>query len=79
MRPSFPSSLYLYGSLGLASIVAAIAPAAVYDGGYTSPDAQIQLRIGNGGAGQSGLVGGEFSDIPLSNAPRIYHLIMNSQ
>ena len=32
-------------------------PTAIYDGGYSSADAIVRLRIGNGGAGQSGLVG----------------------
>ncbi|KAF2967935.1 hypothetical protein GQX73_g5602 [Xylaria multiplex] len=32
-------------------------PSAIYDGGFNSTDATIGLRVGNGGAGQSGLVG----------------------
>jgi hypothetical protein len=40
-----------------ASIVAAVPPSAIYDGGIKS-DAEVALRIGNGGAGQSGLVKG---------------------
>ncbi|KAI0407016.1 putative extracellular tungstate binding protein [Xylaria palmicola] len=32
-------------------------PSAIYDGGFNSTNATIGLRIGNGGAGQSGLVG----------------------
>ncbi|KAF8314790.1 hypothetical protein DL93DRAFT_2097164 [Clavulina sp. PMI_390] len=50
-----------YTSLALAAailpyFVSAVDPAAVYDGGYGNNSA-IALRIGNGGAGQSGLVG----------------------
>ncbi|PVH99339.1 extracellular solute-binding protein family 1 [Periconia macrospinosa] len=36
--------------------IAAIEPAAIYDGGFSSSTSPITLRIGNGGAGQSGLV-----------------------
>ncbi|KAF2185667.1 extracellular solute-binding protein family 1 [Zopfia rhizophila CBS 207.26] len=36
--------------------LAAIEPAAIYDGGLSSSTSPITLRIGNGGAGQSGLV-----------------------
>ncbi|GAW14268.1 hypothetical protein ANO14919_036680 [Xylariales sp. No.14919] len=32
-------------------------PSAIYDGGYNSTNTTIELRIGNGGAGQSGLIG----------------------
>jgi hypothetical protein len=38
-------------------LTAAIDPAAVYDGGY-GKDSSILLGIGNGGAGQSGLIKG---------------------
>lgn len=37
----------------------AIDPAAIYNGGYNSTN-NIALRIGNGGAGQSGLIEGKF-------------------
>ena len=37
----------------------AVDPVAVYDGNGVAKDANITLKIGNGGAGQSGLVGGE--------------------
>ena len=40
-----------------AAMCAAVDPEVVYDGGYKG-DAPVSLRIGNGGAGQSGLVGG---------------------
>ncbi|KAL0930729.1 extracellular tungstate binding protein [Colletotrichum truncatum] len=41
----------------LCGVCTAVDPAAVYDGGFNSTDdAPILLRIGNGGAGQSGLV-----------------------
>lgn len=43
--------------LKLAAFTYALDPAEVYDGGF-SGNASIELRIGNGGAGQSGLVGG---------------------
>ena len=43
-------------STGTSVSVAEFDPAAVYNGGY--PDAtEIKLRIANGGAGQSGLIG----------------------
>ena len=39
----------------------AIDPAAIYDGGFgNETGSKVELRIGNGGAGQSGLVKGEF-------------------
>lgn len=38
----------------------AVDPAAVYDGDGVAKDAEIALKIGNGGAGQSGLVGGRY-------------------
>jgi hypothetical protein len=44
--------------LSLASISAAADPDAVYDGGHNSTNYSILLNIGNGGAGQSGLVKG---------------------
>ena len=37
----------------------AVDPVAVYDGNGAAKDANIALKIGNGGAGQSGLVEGE--------------------
>lgn len=40
----------------------AVNPAAIYDGGFNSTEgttnSTIELRIGNGGAGQSGLIKG---------------------
>jgi hypothetical protein len=42
----------------LATIVAAVGPDAIYDGGYNVQNASLLLRIGNGGAGQSGLIEG---------------------
>lgn len=42
--------------MSLATTIAAIEPAAVYDGGFNSTNSTTLLRIGNGGAGQSGLV-----------------------
>lgn len=50
-------------ALILAASAYAVDPAAVYDGGHKSSSTPITLRIGNGGAGQSGLIGGRF--IPL--------------
>ncbi|KAJ6552883.1 extracellular solute-binding protein family 1 [Mycena capillaripes] len=38
------------------SLAAGIAPQEIYDGGFHSTTSPISLRIGNGGAGQSGLV-----------------------
>lgn len=39
-------------------------PAAVYDGDYNETTSEILLRIGNGGAGQSGLVKGSYASLP---------------
>lgn len=47
----------LIQSLALATSAYVVDPAAVYNGGYNSSN-EILLRIGNGGAGLSGLVGG---------------------
>ena len=46
--------------MSLAATIAAIEPAAVYDGGFNSTNSTTLLRIGNGGAGQSGLIKGAF-------------------
>lgn len=44
--------------LGVASLsVSALTPVAVYNGGFNNTSSEIKLRIGNGGAGQSGLIG----------------------
>ncbi|RFU82016.1 extracellular tungstate binding [Trichoderma arundinaceum] len=43
-------------ALALAAPCAAIEPNAVYDGGIKGNNGTIQLAIGNGGAGQSGLI-----------------------
>jgi hypothetical protein len=52
-----------YGALASILSVECLAqsPAAIYDGGYGN-DSAIGLRIGNGGAGQSGLVRGQFAE-----------------
>jgi ribosome biogenesis protein BMS1 len=42
----------------LAAVVAAVDPDTIYDGGYTVSNARLLLRIGNGVAGQSGLIEG---------------------
>ncbi|PNY24000.1 3-methyl-2-oxobutanoate dehydrogenase [lipoamide] kinase, mitochondrial [Tolypocladium capitatum] len=50
--------LLVAGILTLVTTCSAVDPAAVYDGGFrNSTNSTIQLRIGNGGAGQSGLIG----------------------
>ncbi|KHO01439.1 uncharacterized protein MAM_00440 [Metarhizium album ARSEF 1941] len=41
---------------GFAASCSAIDPAAVYDGGLGNANSKVELRIGNGGAGQSGLI-----------------------
>ncbi|KAI0966178.1 putative extracellular tungstate binding protein [Xylaria arbuscula] len=41
----------------LAASCLAQSPSAIYDGGFNGTNTTIELRIGNGGAGQSGLVG----------------------
>ena len=48
---------FLAAAATVASLGAALDPAAVYDGGYGS-GGPILLGIGNGGAGQSGLIKG---------------------
>ncbi|KOS21893.1 putative ABC transporter anion-binding protein [Escovopsis weberi] len=48
-------NLVAAAALLLANPCAAQNPAAIYDGGYGN-DTQVKLRIGNGGAGQSGLI-----------------------
>jgi len=57
---AFFSFIYVLSWMSLAATMAAIEPAAVYDGGFNSTDSTTLLRIGNGGAGQSGLVKGTF-------------------
>jgi hypothetical protein len=42
----------------------AVDPAAIYNGGYNSTK-NIALRIGNGGAGQSGLIEGKLFSCEL--------------
>ncbi|RDB16612.1 Tungstate-binding protein TupA [Hypsizygus marmoreus] len=49
-----PHGLYLNANAG--SHPSLLAPQAVYDGGYSNAT-EIKLRIANGGAGQSGLIG----------------------
>ncbi|TWU72250.1 hypothetical protein ED733_001135 [Metarhizium rileyi] len=42
---------------GLVASCSAISPAAIYDGGFSNDTgSRVELRIGNGGAGQSGLI-----------------------
>jgi hypothetical protein len=53
-----PSIATLVKGFYMATSVYAVDPAAIYDGGYTSAT-DVLLRIGNGGAGQSGLIEGE--------------------
>jgi hypothetical protein len=47
------------------STFALIEPTAIYDGGMNDTSAPVLLRIGNGGAGQSGLVKG--NAVPLQS------------
>ena len=55
-----PSRLVSFAVV-LAGVVAAVDPAAIYDGGFgNNTNSSILLNIGNGGAGQSGLVKGTF-------------------
>jgi hypothetical protein len=46
----------LYASSGTSTAGVSIAPQAIYNGGYTNAK-DVRLRIANGGAGQSGLIG----------------------
>lgn len=54
-----PSFATLMQGLALATSAYAVDPAAVYNGGYNSSK-EVLLRVGNGGAGQSGLIGGTY-------------------
>lgn len=53
MAVKIPDGLYLSAGVGTTS--SALAPQAVYNGGYPNATG-IGLRIANGGAGQSGLI-----------------------
>jgi hypothetical protein len=56
-------SISLFSSIAclyLATSTAAVDPEVVYNGSFTG-NQDIKLTIGNGGAGQSGLVGGHTS------------------
>lgn len=44
--------------MSLAVGIVGVEPSALYDGGYNVTNSSILLSIGNGGAGQSGLVKG---------------------
>jgi hypothetical protein len=48
-------------ALALAAPSSAIDPNAIYDGGIKGNNGSIQLAIGNGGAGQSGLIKGMYT------------------
>ncbi|OGE50191.1 hypothetical protein PENARI_c018G00572 [Penicillium arizonense] len=64
-----PSVATLIQGVALATSAYAVDPAAVYSGGYTS-SSDVLLRIGNGGAGQSGLIeilANEFIKSSVSN------------
>ncbi len=52
-------SLRFFVAAAWPCLCAALEPAAVYDGGYGG-NSSILLSIGNGGAGQSGLIEGEW-------------------
>ncbi|KAJ5476374.1 hypothetical protein N7475_002103 [Penicillium sp. IBT 31633x] len=54
------SFIALIQGLALATSAYAVDPAAVYSGGYNSSN-EVLLRVGNGGAGQSGLIGGVYN------------------
>jgi hypothetical protein len=56
-----PSVAILIQGVALATSAYAVDPAAVYSGGYTS-SSDVLLRIGNGGAGQSGLIESKLSE-----------------
>lgn len=51
-------------AFAIATPVAAISPNAIYDGGIKGNNGSIQLAIGNGGAGQSGLIKGNIIHNP---------------
>ncbi|TFK32375.1 hypothetical protein BDQ12DRAFT_716440 [Crucibulum laeve] len=50
-----PDGLYM-GVHGVGAASSSLAPQAIYNGGYTNAK-EVKLRIANGGAGQSGLIG----------------------
>lgn len=54
------SKLAAVVALAVAAPTAAIDPNAIYDGGIKGNNGTIQLAIGNGGAGQSGLIKGMY-------------------
>jgi hypothetical protein len=56
------SYLALLSCLIIYAVAQQIQPQAIYDGGVASANDPITLRIGNGGAGQSGLVKGNCVD-----------------
>ena len=72
--PSFSKAAVIASGL-LVALCSAQSPAAIYDGNITS-DAPVKLNIGNGGAGQSGLIKGMSPMIPNS-WHRIRMLIYN--
>lgn len=55
-------------AFALTTPVAAVSPNAIYDGGIKGNNGSIQLAIGNGGAGQSGLIKG--NTLLSSNEPQ---------
>jgi hypothetical protein len=54
-------------AFALAVPCAAVDPDAIYDGGIQGNNGTIQLAIGNGGAGQSGLIKGNVTLYNLYN------------
>lgn len=68
---AFFGFIYVLCWMSLATTIAAIEPAAVYDGGFNSTNSTTLLRIGNGGAGQSGLVKGTFLAQHLLVGPKV--------
>ena len=76
-------SLSVSSLLCLAESTYAVDPDAVYDGGYNSTNATIELRIGNGGAGQSGLIKGQLLRllrpcVRCPNNPRLQSQVKNN-
>lgn len=50
--------------VGFAALCSAIEPTTIYDGGFgNKTGSKVELRIGNGGAGQSGLIKGTHDTI----------------
>ena len=60
MLSSIFSNTLCVGLVAIIGVDALVAPTEIYNGGYSSASNDTALRIATGGAGQSGLVKGNF-------------------